>query len=179
GQTGNGRAINNVVFIDTADQFFAYGGMGLYHRVDESITMTRNPLVMTVTRNDSTSTQDTTTANPAAARDHVSADSLTGNSPPPDRLERPSADRPAVDTIYMTADTLFSQVIPLKEYIPKVFELDREGGALDEYEDEDYGEPFEDMGAPMDMAAPMDSLLIMPQDTVVSLPDSSKVQADT
>lgn len=183
GQTGNGRAIDNVVFIDTADQFFAYGGMGLYHRVDESITMTRNPLVMTVTRNDSTS-RDTTTANLPPPRDHVSADSLTGNSPSLDSLERPSANRPAVDTIYMTADTLFSQVIPLKDYIPKVFELDREGGALDEYEDEDYGEPFDDM------AMPVDSLLDLPQDSVSSepdslantpsaLPDSVKAQADT
>lgn len=176
GQTGNGRAVDNVVFIDTADQFFAYGGMGLYHRVDESITMTRNPLVMTVTRSDST------------AADGAAADSTTVDSPnqpllPADSLAKPPSDRSMVDTIYMTADTLFSQVIPLKDYVPKVFELDREGGALDEYEDENYGESIDDTGGmdlnEMDLGV-RDSLLIAPQDSLERSPgDSVKNQLDS
>ena len=157
GQTGNGRAVDHVVFIDTADQFFAYGGIGIYHRTDESITMTEKPLVMTVTRNDSTATPDTPT------------DSLAT----PDSLVAPHpADRPAVDTIYMTADTLFSQVILAKDYVPKVFELDREGGELDEYEDEDYGESFDDdFTIPSDTLTPLDTLTT-PLDSTILQPDS-------
>src|SRR5690606_36587805 len=66
GVSGNGRAVDNVVFIDTADQYFSYGGEGVYNRADESITMTRNPLVMTVTRSDSTAA-DTVVADTVAA----------------------------------------------------------------------------------------------------------------
>ncbi len=169
GKTGNGRAVDNVVFIDTADQFFAFGGVGLYHRTDESITMTQNPLVMTVTRNDSTAT-DAPVDTLASPPDSVAPDSLAL-----DRLDTPRTDRPAVDTIYMTADTLFSQVIPLKMYIPKVFDLDREGGALDEYEDEDYGEDYgtefgEEFGEP-DLSQEMDTLMKeVPHDSLQAQP---------
>jgi len=177
GQSGNGRAVQNVVFIDTADQFFAYGGVGLYHRVDESITMTENPLVMTVTRSDSTKA-DSLAADTAA----LPPDSLAF---PPDSLAPPPSSKPAVDTIYMTADTLFSQLIPLRDYIPKVFELDREGGNIDDYEDEDFGEDFggtDDFGVPGDpdqslldslppRTAP-DSLQRQPVDTLQTPPDS-------
>jgi len=179
GQTGNGRAVNHVVFIDTADQFFAYGGEGLYHRTDESITMTRDPLVMTVTRPDS------------ATSDSVTSDSLRTDSVRTDSLQIPRAERAPADTIYMTADTLFSQVIPLKDYVPKIFDLDREGGPIDDYIDEDYGDGFEDgleedfgdLPAPPDSAGgiPADSLLYGPDTTAVmpaSPPDSNLVVAD-
>uniref|UniRef100_UPI0036F2FAF0 OstA-like protein n=1 Tax=Parapedobacter soli TaxID=416955 RepID=UPI0036F2FAF0 len=129
GQTGNGHAVENVVFIDTADQYFTYGGEGVYNRNDESITMTRNPLVMTITRSDS------------SARDSLStpADTLSVTM---DSLAVPQPTPPAADTIYLTADTLFSRLIFLKDYVPRVFELDREGGELDEYTDEEYGDDF-------------------------------------
>lgn len=187
GETGNGRAVDNVVFIDTADQFFAYGGMGVYHRGDESITMTRNPLVMTVTRNDSTAASDTAVDSTAADSTVVDSTVADNHLSPPDSvradsLGRVPADRPAVDTIYMTADTLFSQVIPLKDYVPKVFALDREGGALDEYEDEDYGENFDDPTIPPDelQELPVDSVSNQPDSLAgnpIAAPDSSKVPA--
>jgi len=147
GRSGNGRATQNVVFIDTADQFFAYGGIGLYQRGNESITMTEKPLVMTVTRNDSTVVDST-------AVDSVSV--------------RPGTEQPAVDTIYMTADTLFSQLILLKDYVPMVFDLDREGGEIIDYEEEDYGEDF---GSP-------DSLQLIP-DSAETLPDTSDILSRT
>src|SRR5690606_16953530 len=101
GVSGNGRAVENVVFIDTADQYFTYGGEGVYNRTDESITMTRNPLVMTVTRNDSTST-----ATDSLATDSTAVDT-TLVPPPlrPDSLGVVPEQPPAADTIYMTADT--------------------------------------------------------------------------
>jgi len=177
GQTGNGRAVDNVIFIDTADQFFAYGGVGLYHRGDESITMTRNPLVMTVTRADSVRKDSTAVDSTMLTR--TALDSTAVDSAAMDSLKHPAGDRPSVDTIYMTADTLFSQVIPLKDYIPKVFELDREGGALDEYEDEDYGENFDEMeGMDADttdsliVAPPGDNPEEFPKDSVANQPDS-------
>lgn len=145
GQSGNGRAVENVVFIDTADQYFTYGGEGVYNRADESITMTRNPLVMTVTRSDSTATDSLVLD--SASQQSLTTDSLiidsVGRQPiPPDSLGIPQAEPPAIDTIYLTADTLFSRLIFVKDYMPRVFELDREGGELDEYADEEYVDDF-------------------------------------
>ncbi len=145
GKTGNGRAVDNVVFVDTADQFFAYSDEGLYNRSDESITMTKNPLVVTITRNDTTAVDSTavppdsldTLPTPLETDSLVARDSL-----PHDSLGPPPIAKPAIDSIYMTADTLFSQLIPLKEYVALAFNLDRDGGDIDEFEDEDYGEEF-------------------------------------
>ncbi len=146
GLSGNGRAVDNVVFIDTADQYFSYGGEGVYNRADESITMTRNPLVMTVTRSDSSATDslvaDSLMMDSPLVADSLVADSIGKPLLPPDSAGTPQAAPPAVDTIYLTADTLFSRLIFLKDYVPKVFELDREGGELDEYADEEYSDDF-------------------------------------
>jgi len=204
GQVGVGRAVNNVVFIDTADQFFAYGGMGLYRSDNESITMTERPLVVTVTRNDTTASDTSAVgsiATPidsiATPIDSVGAPSLT--LPDTDTLARsadslgmPPASRPAVDTIYMTADTLFSQLIRLKDYVPKVFDLDREGGEIMDYEDQDYGEdPLDpdDAGLTDTAAAAIgldalqqppaaDSLAVQP-DTASPVPDGTPSPPDT
>lgn len=78
GKAGYGRAINNITFIDTAQQIILKGGLGTYHEKDESTLVTRNAYVVFVTENDSTKT----------------------------------------DSIYMTADTLYTRVIPLKEFKP-------------------------------------------------------------
>ena len=179
GVSGNGRAVENVVFIDTADQYFTYGGEGVYNRTDESITMTRNPLVMTVTRNDSTST-----ATDSLATDSTAVDT-TLVPPPlrPDSLGVVPEQPPAADTIYMTADTLFSQLILLKDYVPRVFELDREGGELDEYDDEEFTDEFGNLDefAPTDSAGTLmrqpgtdtlqqDSAAALPVDTVGAPP---------
>ncbi|WP_257669080.1 OstA-like protein [Parapedobacter tibetensis] len=175
GTSGNGRAVDNVVFIDTADQFFAFGGVGLYHRVDESITMTKDPLVVTVTRNDreepdSTAiSQDSLNVDTLPNRDSLDADSLIG---------MPQKEKPAVDSIYMTADTLFSRVIPLKDYIALEFNLNREGGEVEEFDDEDYGPDFDaadDVGFPDGFNDPpldKDSLQATP-DSIPKLPVDS------
>lgn len=191
GQSGNGRAVQNVVFVDTADQYFTFGGEGVYNRAEESITMTRNPLVMTITRNDSTTTDST-------AMDSLVVDSLAVDSTAIalDSLEgTPMTERPAADTIYLTADTLFSRLILLSDYIPKVFELDREGGDLDEYEDEDFGEDFGNMDEttlPDDLGTavqptraipadtiPSDSLKQLPADSIKTPRDSLKAPPDS
>lgn len=185
GKSGNGRAVNNVVFVDTTDQFFAYGGIGSYRRSDESITMTRNPLVITVTRNDPVKPDSTVapsdsagtdtlvlraaTAQDTAAQETAALGSLPTNS--------------AVDSIYMTADTLFSQVIPLGAYVPLRFDLDREGGEL--LTADDAGEDFtldslgetdftDDIGEPdtNGVQAPPDSL--QPADSLRQYPDNSR-----
>lgn len=141
GRSGSGRAVNNVVFIDTADQFFAYGGIGVYHRDHESITMTDRPLVITVTRNDGPAPTDST----SMPLDSLAVDSLDIDRIPPDSLAAIPAERRAVDSIYMTADTLFSQLIPLKTYIPLQFDLDREGGDLTMFEDNEYDFTSDDL----------------------------------
>src|SRR5690606_19264688 len=47
----------------------------------------------------------------------------------------------AMDSVFMTADTLFSQLIFRKDYIARDFKLDREGGAIEEENEVDYGDP--------------------------------------
>lgn len=156
GLTGNGRAVDNVVFIDTADQYFSYGGEGVYNRADESITMTRNPLVMTVTRSDSSATDSLSTDSITvdtlhtprleSQPDSLHTDRISLQFASPDSLRMPPTQPSVVDTIYLTADTLFSRLIPLKDYVPRVFELDREGGELDEYDDGEFTDEFGDPG---------------------------------
>ena len=210
GVSGNGRAVDNVVFIDTADQYFSYGGEGVYNRTDESITMTRNPLVMTVTRSDSTKADSTgadSTVADSLLSDSLTADSIAADttirsqlvhtdSLSTDSLRLPQEKPPAVDTIYMTADTLFSQLILLKDYVPRVFELNREGDELDEYDDSEFqDDSFDDgFGGVDEFAPPTDggtrNLTLssdagnVPADSLRALPDSlngadSLVNADS
>lgn len=156
GQSGNGRAVENVVFIDTTDQYFTYGGEGVYNRADESITMTRNPLVMTVTRSDGSATDslglDSVSQQPLVI-DSLIIDSVGRQQIHSDGMAIPQTGPPAIDTIYLTADTLFSRLIFVKDYVPRIFELDREGGELDEYADEEYADDF---GDPDDFPVPSD-----------------------
>lgn len=146
GESGNGRAVHNVLFIDTADVFYMSGGLGLYDKSNESITMTQNPLVITVTRDrqapsdslaqdslarpaDLTLEPDSVLQETIALPDSLASDSLATG--PPEESMR-------TDSIYMTADTLFSQLILLKDYVPMNFNLDRDGGEIDE--GMDFGE---------------------------------------
>lgn len=179
GQSGNGRAVNNVVFIDTADQFFAYGGIGVYHRDRESITMTDRPLVVTVTRNDNPSPADSL----AAPHDSLAVDSLRDERISTDSLTALPAEQPAVDSIYMTADTLFSQLIPLKAYVPMQFDLDREGGDLTLFEDDGYDFTLDsldesDFSDDFD-EIPLDSLAIPPADTLFRQPGADPPPLDS
>jgi hypothetical protein len=45
-----------------------------------------------------------------------------------------------VDSVFMTADTLFSQMIFRRDYIAKDFKLNREGGAIEDDNEVDYGD---------------------------------------
>lgn len=113
GTSGNGRALRNVHFVDTADQFYADGMQGLYNKEDESILLTDQALITMVMKEDE-----------------------------------------KVDSVYMTADTLYSRMILLRDYVAKEFNLDREGGAVEEPE-EDFGELGMEDSLGADEAAPM------------------------
>lgn len=185
GDSGNGRAVHNVLFIDTADVFYMSGGLGLYDKANESITMTRNPLVITVTREQQAPAdslvQDSVAGPPDRVRDSgslsdppvVPPDSLTADSLTADSLAaEPIPENTRTDSIYMTADTLFSQLILLKDYVPMNFDLDRDGGEIDD--GTDFGD-FEDegmqgdetlLGERFDEAVPTDSLGMEPADSL-------------
>ncbi|NGM64713.1 hypothetical protein G5B43_05495 [Sphingobacterium sp. SGR-19] len=164
--TGVGKAYRNVVFVDTLDKFYAYGGYGLYDQADESITMTDKPLITMVVENDSTSSTppDSTAITPidsvktdysekAKAREgetsqeeiiQVEEDDIpTGQEIITDidstQMQLPR-DTAKVDSVYMTADTLYSRVIMLRDYKALDFKLDRSGGEIETDEDIDYGD---------------------------------------
>lgn len=152
-QEGIGKAYNNVVFVDTLDKFYAYGGYGEYNEKDESITMTDKPLIISVVKEEKDSLKSDSIAAPLP----VEADSLALKGDP---LEVPKDSlatdhiglkdstiqyrdstgiRPSsVDSIYMTADTLYSKMIPRSEYIPLNLNLSRDGGQLMDEEEDDY-----------------------------------------
>ncbi len=163
---GIGEAYKNVVFVDTVDKFYAYGNKGVYTQADESILMTEKPYIITLVKNDSTSTaKDSTTSEPKAIRQT----DLKGNktTSKENNQELKSSDdikdkdvieeivitdtlvtannklpkeQASVDSIYMTADTLFSRMILVKDYHPLNLNLNRDGGPIDEVIDVDYGD---------------------------------------
>lgn len=154
---GFGEAFRNVVFVDTADNFFAYGGYGKYSQEDESITMTDKPLVISVVK-DSVKTDSTERTSALTPEDSVSqpaaltADSLEEKEILKDEnqnnvqesVEKNQKDslpdahfHQKTDSIYLTADTLFSKMIFLKDYEPLELNLDRDGGELI-VEEEDF-----------------------------------------
>jgi lipopolysaccharide export system protein LptA len=57
-------------------------------------------------------------------------------------------DNKVPDSVYMTADTLFSQMILLKDYKPMDFQLNRDGGEIEE-EEVDYGDSDSGAGLPV------------------------------
>ncbi|WP_371128716.1 OstA-like protein [Sphingobacterium cellulitidis] len=71
------------------------------------------------------------------------ADSKNGIIKPaePDSLSKPIVrQNTKIDTAYMTADTLFSKVIFVREYRPLDLKLDRNGGQLEDTVEVDYGD---------------------------------------
>lgn len=129
---GVGEAFRNVVFVDTTDKFFAYGGRGLYSQAEESILMTDKPYIITVVKEDSTTAvQDSAT---------VSTPSITPDS---------TIKETKIDSVYMTADTLYSRMILVGDYKPLELNLSRDGGKLEADDDVDYGDD-EDDGADQD-----------------------------
>jgi len=142
GKRGYGRAIKNVVFIDTAQQGILYGQRGIYLKEDESITMTEDAYMIMVTKNDSTqkASSDTLTSDSASAMPNTltTTDSSTIKT---DSLRQPLQENASIDSVYMAADTLYSRVILLKDYKPIVLNLRRDGGDLDEEDEEQFGDP--------------------------------------
>ncbi len=181
--SGVGKAFRNVVFVDTTDKFYAYGGYGLYNQADGSITMTDNPLVITVVQNDSTENTppDSVIVSTDLPRNIAEKDRLETSDekvateenilPTNDSLTvKPSA---KVDSVYLTADTLFSKLILLKDYKPLHFNLDRDGGELEVDDDIDYGDG-EDADDLQDAR-----FSNLETDSIASLTDSLRVDIDS
>src|SRR5690606_10892774 len=150
-------------------------GYGLYNQADESITMTDKPLITMVVENDSTSTPpDCVMVAPTDSVDteqeiaappderqleeehlkeetlpqeesNTTADSelLTAKDSTQTALRRDTAN---VDSVYMTADTLYSRMIMLRDYQALDLKLNRDGGEIEVYDDVDYGDDEEDYG---------------------------------
>lgn len=161
-QTGVGEAFKNVVFVDTSDKFYAYGGYGVYNQVEGSITMTDKPLIISVVKKDSTDNSSADSSSIANLEKDKKKDKKTKvnkdkelekvaavetQEPAELLLSPPLMDKPAeVDSIYMTADTLYSRLILLKDYKALHFNLDRNGGELDVDKDVDYGDDDDEEG---------------------------------
>lgn len=163
---GVGEAYRNVVFVDTLDKFYAYGNKGLYRQEDESILMTEKPLIITVVKNDDgngdrkaevdSAEMEVDLANRKGKRSKKSTDVVEEIEVEESvdsvaladiayKSERDTLARTNdVDSVYMTADTLFSKVILLKDYKPLELNLSRDGGQLIEDEGEDFGDTEED-----------------------------------
>jgi len=165
---GIGEAFRNVVFVDTIDKFYAYGNKGLYKQAEESILMTEKPYIITIVKNDSTKTDKDSTSKDLKPQRKTElkgnkktkdkkemqqetvepAEKIPLESPPNDSLATNIAmlpkEKATVDSIYMTADTLYSRMIPAKDYKPLDLKLSRDGGALIVDEDVDYGDDDED-----------------------------------
>ena len=170
-QVGIGKAVKNVVFVDTLDKFYAYGGFGLYNGRKESITMTDKPLIISVVKKDSTQKDSVSSLSPVQQKSEKELkkeakelkkiekeeqkDNLKSNKTASEGIIE-EKDHPAkttksskkeqlkgdaqVDSVFMTADTLFSQMIFRRDYIPKDFKLNREGGAIEDDNEVDYGD---------------------------------------
>ncbi|PRD49403.1 hypothetical protein C5745_00090 [Sphingobacterium haloxyli] len=199
--TGVGKAYRNVVFVDTLDKFYAYGGYGLYDQADESITMTDKPVITMVVENDSTSTVPTDSSAIASVdslesnltatkedtvvqeeivqieEDDIVADKeiITATDSTQTALPRDTA---KVDSVYMTADTLYSRMIMLRDYEALDFKLDRSGGEIETDDDVDYGDEedygSDDEGMAMDSIS-MDSISI--DSTMINRIDADSVEA--
>lgn len=158
GLTGNGRAVKNVVFVDTAQQTVMYSQLGTYDKATQTTLMTQNAYIVLATddstNNDSTSNNSDTLN---LAVDTVTMSQEENNLLETDVGQNPSDTSQSVkngsidlpesnkkDSTYMTADTLISRVIPLKDFIPLNLKLGKEDDTLEEeveeYEQMDYGE---------------------------------------
>lgn len=179
---GVGEAFRNVVFVDTTDKFFAYGGKGLYTQSDESILMTEKPYIVTVVKEDSTSSAQDSTIVPldektveskktkkevkrelkeAEEKENKEDESSEETNAEKTHIARDSSIRKTkVDSVYMTADTLYSRMILVKDYKPLELNLSRDGGKLEVDDETDYGDDEDDN-------EPTDSTQIATKDTIL------------
>lgn len=137
GKTGNGRAVKNVNFVDTAQHIVMRGHLGTYTKETQSTLVTQNAYIVLATKSDST--QHQTSPDSLILQDSVAMQD-TGESSI-DSVAKPPTQK--TDSIYMSADTLFSQVIKLKDYSFANLKMAREGDEFEEGEDIDtsIGEP--------------------------------------
>jgi lipopolysaccharide export system protein LptA len=165
GKSGNGRAVKNVNFIDTAQHIVMRGQLGTYTKATQSTMVTQNAYIVLATKSDSTeqtNPQDSIPLNtPTGLKDTTSLEIDSANHQR-DSIAKPTPSR--VDSTYMSADTLLSQVIKLKDYQFANLKMSREGGEL---EDEDVDE---DMGEAPINNQPIDTIpLEKPTDTLQTL----------
>lgn len=113
GKNGIGRALRHVLFVDTSDQFYAAGHKAIYNKEEESILMTDLPLI-TMVMDEEETTEDLSP--PESVENEITSPENTSK----------------VDSVYLTADTLYSRMIMLRDYVAMDFQLDREGGPFDE-----------------------------------------------
>jgi len=187
---GIGEAFRNVVFVDTLDKFYAYGGKGVYRQDEESILMTEKPLIITVVKNDSTAQEGKVDSTQAILDNQKTQNSIKREEKEDEnestvieneenlsenvsKNELDSLTSAKVDSVYLTADTLFSKVIPVKDYHPLQLNLDRSGGQLIEDQEQDYGDEQE-----VDETIEQDSSSVLLDSTVLqldirTLPDST------
>lgn len=169
--TGVGKAYRNVVFLDTLDKFYAYGGYGEYRQSDESITMTDKPLVISVVKDSTQNNQDTTNlstpvseVDPTEISHSYSLQNMQNgitDSIGVDSVINPPKLKETVDSIYLTADTLYSKMIYLKDYEALDLNLSRDGGELDIEAEEQYGDDDADEGLLIE-GSDIDSTIIDP-----------------
>lgn len=171
-QVGIGKAVKNVVFVDTLDKFYAYGGYGLYNGKNESITMTDKPLVISVVKKDSTKKDSVSSFSPVQKKSEKELKKEAKELKKAEKEEQKDKEKnnkaalitdkdlkktvaenknvigkdeelkenSEMDSVFMTADTLFSQMIFRRDYIARDFKLNREGGAIEEDNEVDYGD---------------------------------------
>lgn len=167
--TGLGEAFRNVLFVDTLDKFYASGEYGKYLESDQSILMTNKPLIKYVVRTDSTDNSQDSVQLDTVNRENLSRRELRrlekAEEKEREKLEEAEKEKQAelknaaikpvetdsiapppvrqnskIDTAYMTADTLFSKVIFVRDYRPLDLKLDRNGGQLEDTTEVDYGD---------------------------------------
>lgn len=147
GILGNGRAVRNVLFIDTAQKIVMRGQLGVYTKATQTTVVTQNAYIVLATEdstsnsNDSTSTLNNTTSTLSDTTSTLSdTTQMVVNDAAIDSLStKPETKR---DSTFMTADTLISQVIPLRDFIHLKLKLGKENDNLDE--------PDESMNLPPD-----------------------------
>lgn len=150
---GVGEAFRNVVFVDTTDKFFAFGGQGLYTQSEESIQMTDKPYIITVVKENSKSSEKdsvpTTDTLETLEKEKLSSSKEDKEGTSKEIIKKPVPKdsisiEEKMDSVYMTADTLYSRMILAKDYKPLQLNLSRDGGKLEIDDEQDYGEQEDD-----------------------------------
>lgn len=198
GASGNGRAVKNVSFVDTAQNVVMRGQLGTYTKATEATMVTDKAYIVFATKSDSTEASSDSlnilsqnsidsTSRDSASLTHSQeivgqprtldslklknpvqqADTLLGNNDstltvalPDDSLSVSKQDtaKLVIDTIpkenigkmdstYLSADTLYSQVIKLRDYSYANLKISRDGGALEI--DDDDSSPSSDENPPL------------------------------